>query len=295
MTYQYLMVGMMGIHQKKRRIRNDSAVAGVIEALLLVALVTIILSTIQLIYIPEIMEQREVEHMDVVENQFSYLKSIIDLQSTLAVTVPISSPITLGTRELAYFVTARSYGQLDIIDDTNNKITWEGFPTGVPLTSIEYDAYNTYFIDQTFALEGGSLILQQSNGESILIEPSMSFENLSTQIKIELQLPKFQSIGGKNSTSGYKNCFIRTNYSSSTTYDVTTSYIHIYSEYLDAWNSTFHELLQIPIEQGYITVEKSPIVSPTHIAITPGTKTLAFDLTVSTIIAQIGPGTVVTS
>ena len=142
----------MGTHQKKRRMRKNSAVAGVIEALLLVALVTIILSTIQLIYIPEIMEQREVEHMDVVENQFSYLKSVIDLQSTLAVTVPISSPITLGTRELAYFVTARSYGQLDIIDDTNNKITWEGFPTGIQLTSIEYDAYKTNFIDQTFAL-----------------------------------------------------------------------------------------------------------------------------------------------
>ena len=40
--------------------KTHYAVAGVIEALLLVALFSIVLSTIQLVYIPDIMEQREV-------------------------------------------------------------------------------------------------------------------------------------------------------------------------------------------------------------------------------------------
>ena len=65
-------------HMRSKR-ALDQAVAGVIEALLLVALAAIVLSTIQLVYIPDIMEQREADHMDQVDNQFSHLKSVIDL------------------------------------------------------------------------------------------------------------------------------------------------------------------------------------------------------------------------
>ena len=57
-------------------IKNNHAVAGVIEALLIVALVAIIISTIQLVYIPQIMSQREADHMQEISNQFSYIKSV---------------------------------------------------------------------------------------------------------------------------------------------------------------------------------------------------------------------------
>ena len=62
--------------KNKNFIRGNHAVAGVIEALLLVALVAIILSTIQLVYIPQVMNEREADHMEDVSNQFSFLKSI---------------------------------------------------------------------------------------------------------------------------------------------------------------------------------------------------------------------------
>ena len=54
---------------KNKVFKDNKAVAGVIEALLIVALVSIIISTIQLIYIPEIMKQKEYDHMEEVENQ----------------------------------------------------------------------------------------------------------------------------------------------------------------------------------------------------------------------------------
>ena len=66
--------------KNKKIIKRNGAVAGVIEALLLVALVSIIISTIQLTYIPQTMEQKEAEHMDDVENQFSYCCSQIVVQ-----------------------------------------------------------------------------------------------------------------------------------------------------------------------------------------------------------------------
>ena len=50
--------------KNKNYLKERDAVAGVIEALLLVALVAIVLSTIQLIYIPQVMEQREADHED---------------------------------------------------------------------------------------------------------------------------------------------------------------------------------------------------------------------------------------
>jgi competence protein ComGC len=81
-----------GDMKNKKLIKRKDAVAGVIEALLLVALAAIIISTIQLVYIPQMMEQRESDHMDDVENQFSYLKSVIDLQSMVKEDVPISWP-----------------------------------------------------------------------------------------------------------------------------------------------------------------------------------------------------------
>jgi len=106
----------------KIKIINDKkAVAGVIEALLLVALVSIIISTIQLIYIPEIMKQRESDHMEEIENQFSFLKAVVDIQSMGKKDVPITSTITLGSRELPYFVTARSFGELTIVGIDNDE------------------------------------------------------------------------------------------------------------------------------------------------------------------------------
>lgn len=277
----------------KLRDTFDSAVAGVIEALLLVALAAIVLSTIQLVYIPEIMEQREAEHMDEVDNQFSYLKSVIDLQSGLSEDVPISSPITLGSKELPYFVTARAFGQLDIIDyGSSNEIDTD-FVSNVPLTSIQLDAMNSYYINQRYIIEGGAVIVKQSDGESVRVEPSLSIQNLSSQIRITWQIPKFSSIAGKNSTSGYKNCFIRTNYTSNTTYSGVTTYIYIYSEFLDAWNATFNTVLEEAVEQGYINVIKYPVADPTYVRITPGIKSLYLEMNMVTIGAQIGPGIVV--
>ena len=80
--------------KRTKFMRENKAVAGVIEALLMVALVAIILSMIQLYYIPQIMEQKEADHMDDVTNQFSFLKAMIDFQSMVEENVPISSPIT---------------------------------------------------------------------------------------------------------------------------------------------------------------------------------------------------------
>jgi hypothetical protein len=286
-----------GIMRERWKDRKHDAVAGVIEALLLVALVSIILSTVQLVYIPQTMEQREADHMDEVENQFSYLKSVIDLQSMVEEDVPISSPLTLGSKELPYFVTARAYGQVDIIgeDITQSRIITDSIPEpGIPLTSIRYAAYNSYFIDQIYILEGGCVIVKQPDGETIKIEPAIRKENRSGEIRIYCTFPIIKSVPGKNSTGGFKNCFIRTNFSSKTNSAGSTAYIRIFTEYLTAWNESLNKIFEEEVEQGYINIRKYPLSSPMYVSITPGTKNLYLDLTMSYIGVQIGPGVVVT-
>lgn len=302
---------------KHRKILNNHcAVAGVIEALLLVALVAIILSFIQLYYIPEIMEDKEADHMDQVSNQFSNLKSVIEIQSTMGIIneesgnpkytayTSISSPITLGSKELPYFVSARSYGQITLTDKFeagNYKIDINpaspDFPSGIPLTSIKYDAFNSYFIRQTYILEGGGIILKQSDGEVMRVNPAMNIVNYTNDIEINWDIPLFKGVPGKNITSDYKECYIRTNYTTYYEHQGTANYVYIYTDYPDAWNhsliNTTRGLLWEYHDNGYINVQVDKSSTPNRVIVTPGTKNIDLRLTIIEIGAQVGAGAVV--
>jgi hypothetical protein len=276
---------------------HNQAVAGVIEALLMVALVSVVISMIQLIYIPQIMEQKEAEHMDLVSNQFSTLKSMIDLQGITRSSAPISSMITLGSRDLPYFITAKAFGEVSVKENPTYKITVlpppGSLPSGtVPLTSIQYAADNSYFVDQTYVLEGGGLIVQQPDGVPVMrADPSISSVNNTNTITLHFDLIHVITIPGKNSTNGEGNCFIRTNYSSNRTHFDTIQpggHIRIYTAYPNAWNESLNNLLGIYAVNGYINIARDPAQS--YIEIIPGTKDILLQLNVIDIYVQIGQG-----
>jgi hypothetical protein len=298
---------------------NRYAVAGVIEALLLVALVAIILSFIQLYYVPEIMKDREADHMDQVSNQFSYLKSVIETQSTMGIIneesanpkytayTSSSSPITMGSRELPYFISQRSSGQISIIDQDftesyriNIQPAPADFPAGIPLTSIKYEAYNYYYLDAgkiIYALEGGGIILKQTDGEVMRVFPAMNIVNYSNDIEINWDIPLFNGIPGKNITAGYKESYIRTNYTTYYEHQGTANFVQIYTDYPDAWKhaliNTSRGLLWEYHENGYLNVQIDKTTTPDRVIITPGTKNLDLKLTIIEIGTQVGAGAVV--
>jgi len=300
----------------RKFIKDNFAVAGVLEAILLIALVAIILSMIQLYYIPVIMEQKEADHMDQVSNQLSQLKSVIEIQSMMGAMetgksityTPMSSPITLGSKELPYFVSARSYGQIDVIDQEgvgDNRINIQpappDFPSGIPLTSIKYRATNFYFpekIDhwQEYILEGGGIILKQSDGEVMRVYPGINIENNSDlgNIKINYFIPIFNGVPGKKSYSDWEDCYIYTNYTAHYTYSGSATFIHIYTDYPDAWyKSLVNESTGILWEynhNGYLNVELDDTVTPNIVKITPGSKSINLELTIAEIGVQVGPG-----
>ncbi|MEA3457252.1 MAG: hypothetical protein U9R21_01080 [Candidatus Thermoplasmatota archaeon] len=278
--------------ENRNIIKERKAVAGVIEALLLVALVSIIISTIQLVYIPQIMEQRESDHMQDVENQFAHLKSVIDIQCMIGEDVPITSPITLGSREIPYFVTAKAFGELSIVDDAGGISTdfGGGGTTNITLTSIKYQAYNSYFVDQTYVLEGGAVILKQHDGESMVIEPDIDISSPSSgKIDISCNLTYIVGVSGKNTTNGYKNRFIRTNYScSGNAYTVTpiSKHIRVYTEYVDSWYDFFNESslgenAYVNKTSNYVQIQEK------------GSTGIGISIAKITIYAQIGPGWII--
>jgi hypothetical protein len=295
---------VVGEMKHKKVERHSEAVAGVIEALLMVALVSVVISLVQLIYIPQIMEQREAEHMDQVSNQMSTLKSMIDLQGMTRSSTPISSMITLGSRELPYFITAKAFGSLSVQENIAYKITIfpEGtLPNGVPLTSIIYNAYNSYFpkpyCRQTYILEGGGIIVTQPDGIPVMrADPSISVKNETLFIRINITIPHIIAITGKNSTNpdGEEGkCFIRTNYSSTTTYTNSIpsgGNIHIYTAYPNAWNQSLYNILGIYAVNGYLHITPVSAQPTSYVELTPGSKDIILQLTVINIFAQIGQG-----
>ena len=270
---------------------HNQAVAGVIEALLMVALVSIVISMIQLIYIPQIMEQKEAEHMDLVSNQFSTLKSMIDLQAITQSTAPISSMVTLGSRELPYFITARAYGELRTQENITSKINVDYSTFVCPLTSIIYQSQNAYFVDQTYILEGGGIIVKQPTGEPVMraypsIQAQITNNSPQFYIHITFSLPIIKGLPGKNSTNGDGKCFIRTNWSHGGTYkDISSNLnsINISTQYPNAWGETLHDLLgdNVNYSQGlsYIEIKRKDILHWIYLTID------YYD-----IFTQIGPG-----
>lgn len=217
------------------------------------------------------MSEREADHMDEVSNQFSFLKSIIDLQGVTKEDVPIASPITLGSRELPYFVTAKAYGELCIIKDVdlyNINVDYDSLI--IPLTSIKYTAFNSYYLDGAdliYILEGGAIILKQPDGEAMRVEPAITVtatvEDETNYVNIYYDIPIITGLPGKNSTSGYTNCYVRTNYSSSDANQLSftgISNINISTDYPNAWYSLLNNSLgdNVDIAKGskYVEITK---------------------------------------
>jgi len=313
----------------KRFIKQNNAVAGVIEALLLVGLVAIILSLLQLYYVPKIMEEREAEHISLVANQFTHLKSVIEIQSTMGVIneenpnpsntayTSISSPITLGNDPLPYFITIGATGTVNLIDkdDADDyKIyiqpTPVDFPNGIPLSVIKFKSINAYYLDGNdveYILEGGGIILKQSDGEVMKVLPAINaYDKTVDTIELYLDIPLFKGIPGKKfDQSTYNNpdkiSYVRTNYSRNYQDEIlltpgNNGKIYIYTDYTNAWNNSLVNdtigVLWEFYDNNDIDVEIDESTTPNRLVISPDSKNINLKLTVVEIGVQIGPGIV---
>lgn len=256
--------------KKKALFIDKIAVAGVIEFLLLIGLFAIVLSMIQLNYIPEIMQQNEADHMDEISNQFSRLKAMMEIQAKEKTEIPLSNIITLGNSELPYLVSLPSRGYISVIGegDTDYEIKINDVIT-YPLTSIKYESHNLYFVKQTYILEAGGVIIKQPEGNPVMwADPPLNATAIRdpsghvVRIEIRFDIPVIICDNENYQSSGLDFCYVRTNYSDELSdndwiYLTDIDSVNISSEYSHAWYNYINKAFEKDVKNN-ITYYQGP-------------------------------------
>jgi hypothetical protein len=217
---------MRDTQKKIRSIKTkDEAVAGIVVAVMIVGLVLAVVSIIQTIYVPKWMESREAEHMGVVSDQFSQMKFAIDSQIVLKEKTPISSSITLGSRELGFFISNKAFGRLGLISNgwayRITRTVGDTYEDNYGI--LRYSSENAYFLNQAYNYEIGGIILNQTQGSVFIIKPEFSvlYNTSNRQVNLSLTCVDLVPNDEKTSLTGYGTYPVRTEYISSTNTTIT--------------------------------------------------------------------------
>jgi len=225
---------------------TDSAVVGIVTAMLIVSLIVTVISIFQLVYVPIIMEQREAEHMDRVAEQFGFLTSVIDDQAAVQNKgIPIATFVTLGSKELPFLISSKASGTLEVLEKSsiititnesiNNNIQTSVFPIG----KITYSSANAYFLDQSYTYEAGAMIVSQSKGNLMMVQPGffVDYNETTNTVNISFNVVNISGAEQKNIAAGSGVCAIQTKFNEISMIKNFTkvSSITINTPYSNAW------------------------------------------------------------
>lgn len=200
---------------------SDSAVVGIVTAILIIGLVAAVISIVQTTYVPKIMEQREAEHMDKVAEQFASLTSVIDGQAADEKKgIPIATSVTLGSRELPYLVSSKSFGTLEILENSctitikNETATNAILTTTHPIGTITYSSTNAYYLDQSYTYETGAMIVSQTQGNLMMIPPDfmVDYNDTTNVVTITFDVVNISGVQQKMMAAGFGTYPIQTEF-----------------------------------------------------------------------------------
>jgi hypothetical protein len=174
-------------------------------------------------FVPAWMSDNESSHMSTAIQQFSTIKSSLDLAvsnyaNSLVAPAPVFVPVTLssagipvfaaGTSGILYF-TPMSLSTKPVFNITyqyvSGSVTNTLSPTNDGQAGGSLDLYcpNRYFVEQHLVYENGAIILNQSDGEYIIAGPQMSVRNTGTTGSPSITLMvTYMSLFGTNVTIG---------------------------------------------------------------------------------------------
>ena len=296
--------------RKTRKITqaHEEAVAGIIVVVMLVGLILTVISIMQTVYIPKWMESREAEHMGIVEDQFSELKYAIDTQSIIRKTLPISTSITLGSKELGFLSSQRAFGRLAVEENATSLYfkLLDGTDHINQFGVLKYSSENSYFLDQMYVYEMGAVVLNQSQGAALVMKPlftsylrHVNWPGQAKLLTLNLTCITLIPIGGKTSISGYGTYPIHTQFVSaktSTYHDV--KWINLTTKYPSVWYQYFNDTLTYVHSPAPENVFLTPIIeykiNQDHNLVTMhfygGILSVTINLNLITVDVQISPG-----
>ena len=281
---------------KKSLTNRDEAVAGIVVAVMIVGLILAVVSIIQTIYIPKWMETREAEHMGVVADQFAQLKFVVDSQTALKESAPISTSITLGSRELGFFMSNKAFGRLSLISDGwSYRITrtvgdtYEDY-----FGTLRYTSENSYYLDQSYNFEIGDVVLNQTQGAVFSIKPefSVAYNTSVRSVTLTWNCIDLRPKDETTSISGYGTYPVKTEYLTETNSSITlVKTFTIYTPFPTIWmnflNDSFSDVNLIKNTEYTLTKTSNQVIVT---FLYPPITDVQLKLNKVSIITQITPG-----
>jgi hypothetical protein len=281
--------------KKRTLLSSNNAVVGIVVAVLMIGLIISVVALIQTLYIPKWMEEKEAEHMEEVIDQFTRLKYAIDTQvATNQIGLPIATTITLGSKELPFLLSQRSYGYLEILSYPYSgckfEITTNSTTYNIYIGTIKYSSANAYYVNQIFNYESGAIITSQTDGYDMTIKPSFSFIDNTQKILI-LNIVNASTVGGKSNGGGYGSTAIMTEFSeilinnTNPPNNEKITQIKITSNYPNEWKEFMEWLLKKQLYPSYcdILLSGNEVIVDINVDIKLEIKEYNID-------TQIGPG-----
>lgn len=225
---------------KIRKMRDsDEAVVGIVVTVLIIGLIISVLSIVELGYMPQWQEQREADHMHDLAYQFSQIKYTTDILSALGQKNAISTYINLGIADYPILGSGRTYDSLQVLSNNCN-ITISNSTDSYPFSigTLKYTSKNTHFVDQSYILEAGSMILSQSKSNILIGKP---FINVSNFTNVTLTFINISCVNGKRNSGGYGTYLVYMEFSKSFNYLIeNVTSINISTNYINAWRIFFN-------------------------------------------------------
>ena len=212
---------VVNMARRKYTGRSEEAVSTVVSAILLLALVVALITSINVRYVPQWTEDAEHLHMRTVTNDMAHLKSGVDLMLTVSATGSNSFsagiPITMGGGEVPFFSSLSSSSTLMLNSRTVNMymITELG---GVnqntgdlmkDMGSVDFLSNNNQYANQRFSYECGGLVLGQDNRSIMKMVPHISVtKSLNDTIDVTFDAVKLGGLQRTMSSNSMEEVYV---------------------------------------------------------------------------------------
>jgi len=223
---------------------SDDAVVGIVVTVLLIGLILTVMVMINTMYVPQWLENSEASHMKETSNQFIQLKYALDIQTLVNDSSAMTTPITLGVKDIPFFNRGRTFDTLEIINDA---ITIDFTPGGSYTSDvIKFSSGNTYFVDQSYVYEAGALIISQDDKSVLYGSPPIVVTEYGKNITF--YITEIEGLAGKTDASGYGTYPIFTRARNPTNEIIinNVTQITITTGYPEAWKTVFEQTIEEP-------------------------------------------------
>lgn len=288
------------IKLKKKKAWNEDGVASTIGTIMALLVFLTFLGMFTNQYIPAWMEENENNHMNGIIQQFSFLKwgidsLILNSDEGEVASAPIYTPMQLHAEGVPIFASA-TVGRLSFVSE-NPSYPWfsVSFPTdedapagesgnfvfndtngGKTGGSLEFYGANRYYVQQTLAYENGAIILNQTDGESMLSGMAIRIVKYGDEqiVKItQISLTGTNRTIGGYGTKGVTSTLEYSTYSKFENSSGGNLTISINSRFGTAWEDYFTNLLSanstgLTTSEWNVTTSSSQVGDITYYSVT---------------------------